>query len=205
MEKSEEKDQTGDGQANVDSRAPFKSVKEAVMLFGEKVLVREIYANKLKQMQDQTSQEQPKPGPVKAEPEEAKRSLDLAREEANTMASCLQSLREELHQTKRELQQLKTAMKEERRAMRLEIEHLRFVERSVGDNATEFQVKKLVRFASPASLVQQAKFHDHVGGTNIKAASFKECHGQKKKKGSMMLPAFGWIFTRKRSVDGEPN
>lgn len=34
----------------IDTRAPFKSVKEAVMLFGEKVLVGEIYANKLKEV-----------------------------------------------------------------------------------------------------------------------------------------------------------
>lgn len=50
MEKEEEEGLVVRGRVVIDMRPPFRSVKDAVMSFGETVLVGEIYGNKLKEV-----------------------------------------------------------------------------------------------------------------------------------------------------------
>ncbi|GAB4847529.1 hypothetical protein Ancab_026588 [Ancistrocladus abbreviatus] len=202
------------GRTSIDSRAPFRSVKEAVRLFGEKVLVGEIYANKLKEIQTKAREVHvpSKLGAVTAELEETKRSLEEAREHAKSMADCLKSLREELQQTRRELLQLKAKKEEHQWTINPEIEELKFVENSVFDKQRDrddyhgvvFQKRKFVRFASPPSLPKgtSGQGQGHGQGVIERAASFRK---EGKKQSSAMISVIGWLFSRKKkgSPDGE--
>ncbi|XP_057784229.1 WEB family protein At2g17940 [Salvia miltiorrhiza] len=187
------------GRVEIDTRQPFRSVREAVMLFGEKVLAGEVYGNKLKEMQDKAKNQPSKLGAVTAELEETKESLIKAKEEGNLMAHCLDSLRQELEQTKKELRQLKTRETLAHILDEPEVEEIKFVENTKNivemistpekheEGKIEFQKKRSVKFASPLL----TKMMDGINGEG------EESKKAKKTKKKPLVPLIGGLFLKK--------
>uniref|UniRef100_A0A2C9U0F5 WEB family protein n=1 Tax=Manihot esculenta TaxID=3983 RepID=A0A2C9U0F5_MANES len=193
--------------ADIDTRAPFRSVREACSLFGEKVLAGELYSDKIKEMQlgaVENGQDSSKLGTVTAELEETKLSLQKAKEESMIMASYLSSLREELERTKRELQQLKVREAE----MESEIEDVKVVEDSTKfevkmlpkaqeeeeGGEIEFQNKRYVTFANPPSLAQG------IVPQGVEALGRHPCLSKKTKKKNPLIPLIGGILSKTKAT-----
>ncbi|KAH0973526.1 hypothetical protein GBA52_025682 [Prunus armeniaca] len=194
------------GRAEIDTRAPFKSVKEAVLLFGERVLVGEIYANKLKEIgaAGHAASAQSTIGVLEAELEETKRNLQKVREENKIMAYCIKSLRDDLDRAKKELHKYLKAREFDQKDPvdpEIEEEDLKFIE----DGAAKFetktmlsqdaeelvQKKRYVKFASPPTLAQvivsKEDLGERVGNPSVK-----------KNKKKPLVPLVGWFFCQKQ-------
>ncbi|XP_008221268.1 PREDICTED: WEB family protein At1g75720 isoform X1 [Prunus mume] len=201
--------------AEIDTRQPFRSVKEAVSLFGEKFLAGELYATQLKQMQNGAHENGHRHGPasrigsVTAELEETKQSLQKAREESELMENCLSSLKQELERTKRELHQLKEREYEKQFVEAEIIEDVRnIVEDSDStkfemktqtsdeeERSFEFQNKRYVTFANPPSLAQ-VKIAQGLG-VDEKLQRHPSL-SLKKKKNKPFIPLIAGMFSKKK-------
>ncbi|XP_062023068.1 WEB family protein At1g75720 isoform X1 [Rosa rugosa] len=201
--------------AEIDTRQPFRSVKEAVALFGERVLAGEVYATKLKQLQDGASENghgTSKVGTVTAELEETKQNLQKAKQESELMETCLSSLKQELDRTKRELQQLKEREYDKHFIESDDIEDVKIVEddrsakiesknstrrnnvADMDDEGLEFQKKRYVTFAHPPSV---AKVMIPQGGADVEKLE-RHSSSIKKKKKKPLIPLIAGIFSKKK-------
>ncbi|MBA0624076.1 hypothetical protein Goshw_004419 [Gossypium schwendimanii] len=201
--------------AEIDTRAPFRSVKEAVALFGHKVLSGQLYPIKLKeeeemlvyqvhlrQMHGREGSENgcSRLGTVTAELEETKYNLEKAREESLMMANCLCALKEELERTKTELQQMKER-ETEKLMMEFEMEDVKIVPGSARyevnetrtfneEGTTEFQQKRYVTFSNQPCLTQV------VGPQGVEKLERHPSLRKKKKK--PLIPLIGGLFSKRK-------
>lgn len=126
-----------------------------------------------------------------AEIEETKRSLEKAREEANSMASSIKSLKEELQRAQKELQEVKA------RELKLlqqrdgpQIEHLKFIANSKEE---ELQKKRYVKFASPPALTRLIVNEDDEPPPPLHIPP-----SQKKPKKKPVIPLFPWLLVARK-------
>ncbi|XP_076949555.1 WEB family protein At3g51220-like [Bidens hawaiensis] len=200
------------GRVEIDMRRPFKSVKEAVMLFGEKVLADEVYAGqKLKQTTvinegENNHEYRTKVGAIAAELEETKQTLEKAKEEETCMAYYLASLKQELEETKSELKQLKLKREpyyqKQLFPVDKEIEEIKCIENPMivevnhpekeesDEDYPVFEKKRSVKFASPPSLTKvmvEAKMQE-TSPSSLKKKALRKT----------IIPSLGGIFSRKK-------
>ncbi|XP_047324069.1 WEB family protein At3g51220-like [Impatiens glandulifera] len=193
--------------AEIDTTPPFRSVKEAVTLFGDKVLAGKIYLNKPKEMieieesDEEEGEGSSRCGSLTTELYKAKQSLLKAKEESLLMKTCIYSLQEELEKTKFELKQLKEHEEsDDAQSITFEndIEDLKCIEES-SESITqtvsihEVQKKRYVTFANCPSL---AKVIVPNSDNDVRDSVLERLGSLKKKNKKPLIPLIGGFFSK---------
>ncbi|MED6184424.1 hypothetical protein PIB30_047299 [Stylosanthes scabra] len=190
----------------IDTKLPFRSVKEAVSLFGDKLLAGQLHATQFKQseeiMENRDIDEPSRHEAIEAELEETKQNLQRAKEEAMSMAHCLSSLQEELELTKQELQQLKKKSMDNNKHHPIMKEEDEEDEEEAVIIDEELEKKRYVTFANTPSLTRIISPSPQPHIVEVEKLKRHNSFGNEKKKNKIkpLIPliGLGGIFSKKK-------